>query len=221
MNRGELIVLMQDIINFNPAQTNQDFTSAQLVSALNRAYRREVGMARQEGNREYFKVEQSFTWPANQQDFNLKTVSPSFAGRPLIRALDTTSNTEPGGYLSASKDGISGTLRWLNKHTLRWGTNGPTQDTTIRMEYFALPPELLDDEDEPDFVIEEWQELLAWSAAGQLRGMSDEMTPVFIRENLRELRAGYWKDISRGRLMDDVPWIFPSEQNSVTSIPIN
>ena len=43
-----------ELLNFNSAQTDQDFTTAQIKKAINRGYAREYRKARQEGVREWF-----------------------------------------------------------------------------------------------------------------------------------------------------------------------
>jgi hypothetical protein len=204
MNRGELRSLLQLILNFNPGQNDQDFTPAQLNDALSRSYKHETGRARQQGGRDYFLAATTFTWPASQAEL---TLPANVKRRSLLRFEDISSGTEPGSLLLFSRDGSAGDLRWATRNSLRWGTSGPATEKTIRCIFFEEPLTLASDDDEPELIPDTWHELLAWSAAIELRRMADESAPEQWLLHQQELRHGLWKDASRGRPHDNIPTI--------------
>jgi hypothetical protein len=189
-------------LNFNDSQSDQDFTEAQILSAINMAYSEECSKAKQEGLRRWFRASTEFTWEADEVTYTL----PSALNRiSLFRLVDVTSDAEPGTQLLFSEEGSHGDIFFKDRNTLRWGSTGPNEDKTIRAYYFAAAEELSEDTDVPELVPDEFHELIPLSAAILLRGMAEEIPPPWWLEKQREYRYEFWKFISRGRPLDDIP----------------
>lgn len=200
MNFGELKDETSELLNFNSGQTDQDFTAAQIGSAVNRAYRREYVRARQEGVKEWFILTTDITWAAAAATV---TVASSLQGAQIIKIMDITSGL-PGTEMIFSDTADVGDLSWKDRVTLQWGTTGPASQKTLRIIYFPVSEKMTSDSDVPALVSEEHHELIFYSAAIDLRNRADEMAPqawLFERESLRQ---DYWKDISRSRPHSDV-----------------
>ena len=214
MNLGELRSDLAMTLNFNTGQVNQDFTDAQLNTALNRAYAREVQFASSEGTRRYFAAVLNITWPANQLTL---TLPPALQGKTLTRFADVT-HGEPGREINFSEFGVGSGIFWLDANTLQFGTTAPGQDRTFRVFYYAAPNTLVLDADVPNLVPTAFHELLVWSAAIWLRAMADEAAPQAWVAQRDELRMNYWKLVGRGRPTDDVPWVRPRESDVTDSV---
>jgi len=195
MDFAELQDETKELLNFNASQADQDFTLAQVKSALNRAYRREYVRARQEGSRRYFISTTDVSWTAGSATLELPT---RLQGAQIIRVTDVT-NSNPGSELVFSDFGNTGDLFWLNRNTLQWGESGPGATKTLRFEYFPKITKMVEDDDEPNLVPPEHHDIIFWSAAIDLRNRADEMAPQAWLIERESLRMDLWKDISKNR----------------------
>lgn len=215
MNFNDIQDDTQLLLNFNSSQTNQDFTTKNIKSVINRVYEREVSLAKQEGTRLYFMATQDVTWEADALTFEL----PKFAQRAHILSIRdiSDSSSEIGSAMVFSDYGAAGGPFWKDRKTLQYGDSAPTSDITLRFFFQAVPEPLVNDEDEPELIAQDFRELLSWSAAIRFRRMGDESAPQEWILERDEIRTDFWKHVSRGRPNDSVPWIRPSESD-LTSI---
>ena len=184
-----------ELLNFNSAQTDQDFTTAQIKKSLNRAYAREYRKARQEGIRQWFASVTEITWLSGAVTLSLPG---SIKKSQIIRVVDVTNN-DPGYALIFDNSGFLGDVHWKDRGTLQWGSNGPGENKTLRVEYMAEPEEMSADEDEPSLVSSDHHELIFYSAAIDLRTRADEAAPQSWLMERQDLRMDFYKDVSRGR----------------------
>lgn len=186
MNFGEIQTHTKDILNFNPAQANADFTVDQLKRAINFCLSAEVDRVKLHAHPAYFLASQDFTWTSGAETQALPT---GMQGYDFIRFYDVTDDsTGPGNALA---------LPWENRTTLRWGTSGPSSARTIRAVYYARPATLVSDADVPDLLPPEFHEIICWSAASYLRMMADEDAPGRWLVYLEERRLDMIKRMSR------------------------
>jgi hypothetical protein len=203
MNYTELQDRLKFVLDFNDTQTDGAFTAARIKQALNMAYEREVNKANEEGSQRYFKGTVEFVWPSAQLTYQL---TPPLSKRGLIRITDVT-ESDPGRRIVFSENGLNGDVFWKDRNTMQWGTQGPGANRTLRAEYFAKPWPMDADDDEPDLIPEQFHELLVWSAAVFLRTVADESPPMRWVSERDEFRIDFWKYLSRGRPMSDVPTV--------------
>ena len=190
MNFGELLTELKDLLNFDSAQTHQDFTDTQLKSALNRAYLREIRKARQQGLDEYFLDTTTFTWTSGEQTYAL--VDP--LNKASILQLRDVTDSEYAQNMAFTES-----FRWLDRNTLEWLPDGPSSDRTIRAFFSELPVDMVSNNEEPDLIPREFREVLVYSAAVELRLRADEEAPRSWEGFLDDVRADYWKHLSLGR----------------------
>lgn len=208
MDFKELQDEVSELLNFNSTQTDQDFTTAQIKRAINRAYRREYNKARHEGSRRYFQAVTEFTWSADQVTLTL----PSNIRRAqLISLEDITDNASgtrivvydggdpPTGTPAWVEQNFREDIRWKDRNTLQWGNNGPGSARTLRAAFFPEPESLSEDQDSPDLVGPAHHELIFYSAAIDLRTRADEAAPNEWMREVMSLRVDFHKDVSRGR----------------------
>lgn len=203
MNFVELQDRLNFVLNSDDSQTHQDFSAVRKKQALNYAGRTETNKAQVEGSRLWFKTTIDISWPASQTTLQL---SSTISQRGIIRITDIT-NTNPGYELVFSENGFSGDVFWLNRTTLQWGTSGPSEAKTLRVEYFPIWSDLAQDDDEPELIPEQHQDLLIWSAAIFLFEVAEQEAPIAWHNIRHELRIDFWKYLSRGRPMSDVPTV--------------
>lgn len=194
MNRGELRTMLSTVLNFNVTVSDQDFTTAQLNTALQSAYNQAVIDAEQHGVREYFKKTQQFTWPQDQLTYNLGALT-GFGS--LIALRDVTDSN--GGM------GVPLPIWWKEHNSVQWGLTGPTEDRTVEVHYFAVADTMAGDDDIPGLIPLQFHELLVWEAAVLLREFRDGGAPGAYQVRLRQWQERLWKHMSRGRVMEDVP----------------
>ena len=195
MNFTELQVELQELLNFNPNQSDQDFTTAQLKRALNRAVKREYTLAKAEGSAVWFVSNQTVTWLSGVITFSLPE---SLRGKRLYRIFDITA-VNPGFRLIFDNNMFTGDVFWLDRSTLQWGSTGPSEDKTLQVQFYSEPTAMVADEDEPGVIPESHHELLYWSAAVDLRTRADEQAPQAWYAMMRQLQLSYWKHVSMGR----------------------
>jgi len=210
MNFKDLQDEVSELLNFNSTQTDQDFTTAQIKNAINRAYAREYGKARQEGSRRHFHTTTELTWPSGSLTLALPD---RLKGVQIIKIADVTDDQTGAGYYvvvydggdpptgTPSSDGQSliGSMFWKDRSTLQWGASGPSEDKTLRFEHMPKAEKMINDDDEPELIPSEHHELLFFSAAIDLRTRADEMAPPSWLAEREELRMDFYKDVSRGR----------------------
>jgi hypothetical protein len=195
MNFKEMQDMVGLMLNFTSNTADADFTTAQVKASLNRAYVREVRKARTTGNPEYFKSQMTFTWPASQQDF---TLTAQMKNSEWIR-LDDITNSAIGSEVVFGTSPHQGTLYILDRNTLRWGSTGPSSERTLRLTYYSMAEELIDDEDEPEIIRPDHHELLVYSSAIELRAFADEEIPRVWQSRYEELDMQFFKLTARGR----------------------
>src|SRR3990167_5296943 len=131
VNFGQIQDEVKDLLNFTPA-ADQDFTDAQIKSAINICYRKEITLGKQNGSREWFKATTSFTWESGDVT---RSLPENVRGRELISFTNITS-LDPGYVINfANEYQQGGEIFWLDRDTLQWGTEGPGSDQTIRVIY--------------------------------------------------------------------------------------
>lgn len=206
---GDVLDEVKLLLNFNPRQTNQDFTVNNIKRVINRVYEREVSLAKTEGGKLYFMAKQDCTWEADELTFTL----PKFAQRGHILTIQdiTNSSSSMGSSFVFSDFGNMGGPFWVDRKTLQYGSVAPASDVTIRFYYLAVPEELIKDSDIPDLIPEDHREVLIWSSAIRLRKMGDEAAPRDWIAERDEMRMDFHKYVGRGRPNDNVPWIRPNE----------
>jgi hypothetical protein len=202
MELSELIARTKLWVNFNSGQDDQDFSEETILGAINMAYKKEVTLAKQEGSQRWFHMTQEpAVWLSGEVTYTV----PSPLNRvAVLRIADVTEEISSGTPLLWGEGGSMSQVFWKNHKTLQWGTTGPTQDTTLRFMYVASPEELVNDDDYPELVPEEFHELLPLSAACILRLMADEICPVSWTTEQNEQRQLFWKFVSRGRPLADL-----------------
>jgi len=186
---------VSELLNFNSSQTDQDFTTTQIKKAINRAYAREYRKARQEGLRQWFSSVTEITWLSGAVTLSL----PGSVKRNQISRIIDVTNSDPGYPLVFDDSGFLGDVHWKDRNTLQWGTEGPGENRTLRIEYMAEPEEMSADEDEPELIAPDHHELIFYSAAIDLRTRADEVAPQSWAMERQELRMDFYKDVSRGR----------------------
>jgi hypothetical protein len=203
MDFAELQDQVKFILNWNDGQTNQDFSTARIQAALNRAYKQETIKAEEEGGQRFFKATIDLPWKAGTITFVLP---PEIMEEALI-AIDDVTTASIGTPLVFSDDGISGDLFWKDHQTLQYGNTGPASDKILRFKYYASVEELQNDGDTPMLIPAKFHELIVWSACIFLQEISgQDVTRTWVAER-DELRIDFWKWLSRGRATDDVPTI--------------
>lgn len=192
---------VKDLLNFNSAQTNQDFTAAQIKKSINRAYGREVHSAWLEGLKKYFHAVYDATWTSGSTTYEV----PEFIQQQSILQVFDVTSSDPGHRLVFSDNGYAGDVFWKSRNILQWGTSGPSENKTLRFEFFAEPVDMSEDDDEPDLIFPTYREILVWAAGIDLRRRADEGSPGEWLQAHHDLRVDYWKTLSRGKPFSDVP----------------
>ncbi len=204
MDFKELQNETSELLNFTDGVTDQNYTSAQVKAAINRAYKREVRLAKKEGISDWFKVVQTVTWPASQLQLKL---TDDLTNKSLLRVYDRTDN-DPGLPLDLATTGNLGRIFWKNRNTLQWGSaSGPAQAKTLDFVYMADAVNMTEDGEEPFLIPSEDRELLYWSAAIELRLRSDEDIPQMWAARHRDVQMDYWKKVAQGKPSDSPPTI--------------
>ena len=196
MNLAELVAEVNDWLSFNPDVANTAFSAAQVKTAINHAYKRELRKARLEGGDTWFKKNISGTWPANTATFML----PSLMNQTNCLWIEDITDSDPGYALAVSNSGSDlCEVFWLDNKTLQWGSNGPGGAKTLRFHYMARAEKLVNDADVPELIPDDYHELIVLSAGVYLRFKADELAPEAWQMALQDIRIDYWKEISMGR----------------------
>ena len=196
----DMLALM---LNFNAGQTNQDFTDAQLNDSLYRAYRREVRMAKLEGEKSWWLAFQDFTWAASTTTIT----APDVMKQGFLTLRDVTED-EVGEEVQFSSSGTGGDVFWKDRNTLQWGTQGPGSERTLRVFYKARMEKWAADDDSPAIMPEEYHELIVYSAAIELRDFADNgQVPQRWLQERQETRFDYWKHAALGKAQHSPTWL--------------
>jgi len=192
---NELQDLVGLMLNFTPNQTDADFTTVQVKAALNRAYDREVRAGKLRGHNAYFKSQTTLTWPASTQDMTLNALMK----RSQWVRLEDITNSAQASLIEVGSAANEALVYLLDRSTLRWGSEGPFSERTLRLTYLASAEELIEDEDEPQLIPPEYHELLAYSAAIELRAFADEEIPSAWQKRYLQFQMEFWKLVTKGR----------------------
>lgn len=192
---------LQQKLNFNPAQTDQDFQgpssnlNALLDGYLNEAYILETNLAKIEFGFQPFTLRHTLTWAASSQTL---TVPRILLDHQIYKIEDET-DAVPGKLLWIGTDGgRSQTIAWRDRDTLQWGSAGPGSARTLTVFYSAAANPLVEASHEPDLIPPQYRHLLIWSAAILGRYESDEEAPMGWIAQREEWRRQYWTLLSRG-----------------------
>ncbi len=183
------------MLNFTENAVDSDFTTAQVKAAINRGYDREIRAAKLRSNQDYFRSTLEFTWPSGDLDFSLTS---QMRKTEWLRLEDVTDSVR-GLTLEIAKSSVEGNIYMPDRNTLRWGTEGPQSERTIRLTYLAAAETLIEDEDEPQLISPEYHELLAYSAAVELRAFADEEIPSAWQKRYLQFQMEFQKVVTRGR----------------------
>lgn len=211
MNRQELRELTALILNYNNDQTDQNFTDANLNTAIDEVYKEEVNAAILNGYERYFRKVHEFTWTGGE----LTVALPETLKGQMILSLRNVTNDNVGTEILFSDFGINSIVFWKDNETLQWGTGGPSSDVTVRATYQVTATPLTTDTSTPDVIPAPYHNLLAWAAAVWLRMLSDEAIPPIWDRKLEEYRKSYWKFLTSGRPTSDAPAIRREQDASV------
>jgi hypothetical protein len=198
-------------LNFNSGQDDQDFSATDIM-----AYSEEVTRAKQEGTVRWFRALTETTWEADEVTFTVPVPLNRIA---VLRIIDVTNSVEPGTSLLFSEEGATGEVFWRDRNTLQWGSTGPSEDKTLRFVYVASSEELVNDNEVPELIPDEFHELIPLSAAILLRQMADEAAPVAWLSRQEDYRLQYWKFVSRGRPLADIPSVDPFDADLDLGVP--
>lgn len=192
-DRAWLRKVLDRKLNFNKGQANQNFDSDELNDMINESYNLEVEMAKQEGNPDFFRMNETFTWPASEPEYVLEA---AVVDLQHFQFFDITDG-RPGYPLRVGGRENPGDFFFVDRNTLRWNTeSGPSSARTIEVEYMAAAEELEADNDEPRLIAPPYRELIALSAAITARDEADEQHPATWAQRLTLLRAAFWKSLA-------------------------
>lgn len=203
MNRDELKTLTALILNHNEGQTDQDFTAAQINTAIGQAYNEELIEMAENSLMEHLISTYEFVWTSGTVT---KALPSSIEGKLLLRLANVTNN-DLGDRLLFSSYGADTDLFWKDKSTMQWGTTGPSSDTTIRATYIATAESLVTGTSVPFLIPLQFHHLLAWTAACWLKDVAEETSPGIWLMRVQKTRERLWKYMSRGKPVSSVPSI--------------
>ncbi len=207
MNRAELRDLTKLILNFNDGQPDNDFTDAQIHTALDQVYSEEIRMAILNGFERFFRKTVEFTWTGS----DVTTTVPSTLESAMILSLRNVTNNAIGSEVAFSDFGEEALVFWKDNRTLQWGTTGPSGDTTLRATYMPGTPSLATDGSEPELLPRNYHSLLAWSASVWLRMIAEDGAPPQWIQKTTSDRQDLWKYLTRGMPVSDTPAIKPDK----------
>lgn len=189
MNVAELVDLLKFYYAFNDNQSDQLFDDSRWIGVLNLAYKREWIDATQNISKKHFLEYQDITWTADSATLELPV---ELRNKTLFSFRDVTD----------SDLGVLFRPGWRDKRTLSWGTDGPSEDKTLRVFYIAAPEVLVEDGPGPALIPEDFHEILVWSAAIQLRALADDSAPGLFQGYLAEWRERLYKALSARPIAD-------------------
>lgn len=190
MDRQAMRAELAFILSVREGEADQDFQTARLNTALDRAYERCVIDGRMHGMSIHFMLLQNLTWEADATTFTMPT---DLGCREIIKLWDLTSG-EPAIELRESMD-----YKYVDRKTLQWGdgSTGPSADVTIKVQYSAAAEKLETDASEPALIPPEHRMYIVWEAACSLRGIADDQIPQYWHAEREKARLGFIKYVSR------------------------
>lgn len=212
MNRQEIRELLSEILVAAPTQPNANFSRSRLDRSINRRYRFEIQAAILEGLRQYFRRKATVLWPANQQVLEI----PEELRNIWLERIDDETHVTPGSRVVVANRPTEGSIFWEERNKIRWGIEGPPEDKNLGFYYVGRGEALLSDVAEPLLIDETYQPILAWSSAVELISMDNQRTPPDWNERLLEYRLDWYKSLSVGRPMEQVPTVVQLEGNHWT-----
>jgi hypothetical protein len=200
--RSRVARLLNSDINEEP---DQDFSGGEdnpwelIDDAISEAAEDELELAKQEANSEVFILNAgTFSWPSGQAEL---TLDSRFVNEDIVR-LDDETHAVPGELVWVlNRDARTlPDIFWVDRKTIRWGTDGPAETKTIRV--FILPScvDLTQPTDEPDFIPPKHRRLLIWSAAIVARlALDEDAVPQRWINRREQLRLSFWTALSKSR----------------------
>jgi len=173
-NRGELRAMLSFILSNNDGQTNQAFSTPRLNEALNLSYVDLVNALRLESGWKWTKVVRDVVWPASQVVLELPY---SMRSTGILSMADITTSTT-GIRFEVSDTSDSSLPYWFDRNKWQWGTDGPSEEKTIRVAYWPVVEWDSADSAEPDLIPTDHRALLAWEAAILLSDIADQKAPA-------------------------------------------
>jgi hypothetical protein len=180
MTVTELVDLLKFYFSHNDNQSDSVFADSRWVSTLNLAYKREWIDVTQNVSKKHYLEYQDITWGADEETY----VLPDSIQQKTLYAFRDVTDDEVGILFRPG---------WKDKRTLAWGTDGPSEDKTIRIYYVASPETLVEDGPGPDLIPDAFHEILVWSAVCQLRALSDDGVPGSFEQYLADWRERLYK----------------------------
>jgi hypothetical protein len=212
MIRSELVSKIKFYLNIEDEQVDQGLTDARLIELINDKYKELVVRAKQEGLNQYFRKVTTGTWEGSEVTYTLPAAAQN---QEIITIRDITAGT-PGPALDVGTIGSNSALSWETRNVIRWAPDGPASDVDLEIFYMASAEELLSDEAEPALIPPEHQILLVWAVAIEYRVIADDQVPRGWQDRLIELEANWHKSLSRGKPLDNVPWVSPRNSDQST-----
>lgn len=206
-NLGWLHEKVQRYLNFNSAQTDQDFAGSSndafaiIDDFINEAYVTEYNEARQEVGVDYFRETVTDTWPQSQLLYILPSPLQSDS---LLDLTDITNSPRGTPLLPQSKDAQT-RIFWKDNKTLQYDTTGPGSTMTLELGYLGQPSQMKDELDEPYLIPNSFRWLLVWSACIIGRALGDEAPPQFWVTRRDEQREQYHLALSKGKPLTSGP----------------
>jgi hypothetical protein len=201
MTPDALVDLTGLILDYNPDQADGSFTPAIMLAAVNRAYGREFRKFRQAASRAAAVTSSTTTWPAGQQTLDLTTV---LNGAKLHSVYDVT--------WAQGAQGTKLVLWYDSPLVARWPSQGgPSQTLQLRLFSFAVPEVLTLGGAAPTLIPAEHHEVIAWSAACELKRIADPDIPMpqTWERTLEDFQYDFFKECSqpatgdRARILPD------------------
>lgn len=196
---------VQDKVNFDTSAADQDFTGPAsepnrlLDDAINEAYQVEVTEAQLEVGIDWLRESISVTWPASQVNLDLRDILGN-ENHQIIEIFDETDTTD-GVSIWVNQSTVHSEIRWRDRHTLQWGTSGPSAATTLRISYVATAEVLNTALAEPTLIPAQYLWLVVWSACCILRDMADEAAPKRWLKQRDEWRERFHLALAQGKIM--------------------
>ena len=198
-----------DRLEFDSTEPDQAFggTAAdpfkRIRDWLNEFYTSLVNEVALEAPKEPFEVIHSFTWPSDQQEYELPK---EVAWSKSLYLVDTTRGP-PGEELFVYNSARSTGIWWKDRRTLvHPNSTGFNEDKTMEWHYLADAEELIDDAQEPILVPYRFRYLLVWGTAVYARSEVDEdVVPQSWATRVMKLKEDFSLDLCQGRLNFTLP----------------
>lgn len=166
-------------------------------AVINEACRHEYNLAVNNVDIQYFLKADTVTWASDEQTLTL----PIFLQKADIYAVFDETNTTPG-YLLWVVDREMGDRAEIfprDHKTWMWGSSGPGEDKSLYFLYYNGPEELINENDQPEWLAPRFRDLIKWSAAKLAKEGLDDEAPASWSHTIRSLRESYYIGTSKGR----------------------